>query len=85
MQAHVVQRFEESINNWPDKWLCPLYEHGLPESVVLLIILHGSSGQRGQHSPEANWSGFSHVNGGHSSFQQSNSPYFEKITKKKIN
>lgn len=52
-----------------------MYEHGFPESVVLLIKLHGSSGQRGQHSPDANCSGFSHVNGGHSSFQQSNSPY----------
>lgn len=65
-----------------------MYEHGFPESVVLLIKLHGSSGQRGQHSPDANWSGFSHVKGGHSSFQQSNSPYCGQIKlvqiKKKI-
>lgn len=37
--------------------------------------LHGSSSHRGQQSPGDNGNGFSHVSGGHSSFQQSNSPY----------
>lgn len=44
-------------------------------------MLQGSSSHRGQQSPGASGKGLSHVNGGHSNFQQSNSPYWISIKK----
>lgn len=58
------------MHGWPivdDKLLlCTLL--GSPKK------LHGSSSQRGQHSPGCKGNGLSHVRGGHSNFQQLCSP-----------
>ena len=87
LQAHVVHRFPGSSNDWPDAIRLPLYVHGWPMAEATVAAadeelaggkpkkLQGSLSHRGQQSPGCSGSGLSQVNGGHSNFQQSYSPY----------
>lgn len=65
--------------------MCWSYRHELPEppviplAAVVLSSPHMSSGHRGQQSPGPSGRGLSQVSGGHSSFQQSNSPYCVEV------
>lgn len=76
LQVQLAQFFDECSydedDDCPDEYGSFSYRHDSVE----LPKPHISPGHLGQHSPGNSGNGFWQVIGGHSSFQQSNSPYF---------